>query len=201
MRIPEEYERLDIPAPDFGFPTKNAESYGLNNGAYSAIILKCIVPSQVAMPFDDPQAVIDSLHESMAGNAGIIEVNNGITKDGNRYIYLIIKHSMSDDGFPRGNEYSMNLNMESPDGIYFINSSFTEEGITGMRDSIVYELFTREHPDRKDPFEGWSCDPYDPDFKEGFLMNFSEQERFDEAFPDHPLSKAREFVRNIADNN
>ena len=201
MNIPEEYERLDIQTPDFGFPTRDVEAYGYNNGVYSGFILKCIVPSQVAMSFDDPQQIIDSWHESMPDDAGLIEVNNGGTKSGNRIVYFIVKHSLGKDGFPRGNEYTLNINMESPEGIYFINSSFAEEGTTGIRDTIVYELFRRQHPDMKDPFDGWFCDPYDPEFNKGFLMNWSEQGTFDGSFPDHPLSKAREFVRYIQENN
>lgn len=91
-----------------------------------------------------------------------------------------------------GNEYSLNAN---------INASFAEEGITGMRDTMVYELFSRENPNRENPFDGWSCDPYDSSYEKGFLMNVSEKPEFDSFFPDHPLTKARDLVRYIIDNN
>lgn len=48
---------------------------------------------------------------------------------------------------------------------------------------------------------GWFKDPYDPDWKMGFLMNTSENRMFDDAFPEHPLSMLRSLVSFIADNN
>ena len=41
---------------------------------------------------------------------------------------------------------------------------------------------------------GWFKDPYDPDWKMGFLMNASENRMFDDAFPEHPLSMLRNLV-------
>ena len=201
MKIPLEYQRLKVPAPDFGFPAKDIESYGFNNGQSSAIVFKCIVPAQVAMPFDDPQSVIDSWHDSMPDNAGLIEVKNGKTNKGNRYIYFIVKHLLGGSSILKENEYTLNLNLEDSDGVYFINSSFVEKGIAGMRDTAVYELFSRKNPDIIDPFDGWTYDPYDPEFIKGFLMNLSENARFDEYFTNHPLSKARKFVKFVKDNN
>ena len=50
-------------------------------------------------------------------------------------------------------------------------------------------------------FSGWSCDPYNPEFNKGFLMNQSEQRRFDEMFPEHPLSEARKLIEFIITNH
>ena len=47
----------------------------------------------------------------------------------------------------------------------------------------------------------WSADPYSPDFRAGALMNLSEQEKFDEAFPSHPLSELRSFVSAFISEN
>ena len=46
----------------------------------------------------------------------------------------------------------------------------------------------------------WRFDPYDSDYKRGFLMNKSELEEYDELFPLHPLSMTREFVRTVLTN-
>ncbi len=47
----------------------------------------------------------------------------------------------------------------------------------------------------------WSVDPYCPDSKKGVPMNLSEQERFDEVFPAHPLSELRRFVQFFVAEN
>lgn len=44
-------------------------------------------------------------------------------------------------------------------------------------------------------------DPYDENYKEGFLMNVSEDESMDEQFPDHPLSMLRKYVKWVIENN
>ena len=44
-------------------------------------------------------------------------------------------------------------------------------------------------------------DPYDSEYREGFLMNFSERDIFDKKFPDHPLSIARKYVKWVLENN
>lgn len=201
LQIPKEYKRIKAKAPDLGFPSKDTEMYGFNNGNYSALIIKAIVPEKVSMPFNDTQVIIDDWHENMPENVGLIEVNNGLTQKGNPYVYFIMKHSVLEDGFPCGNEYTMNINVKIDDTIFFINSSFKEEGTTGVRDSAVYATYRRENPKLSNPMEGWSKDPYDPNFKKGFLMNLSEIKELDATFPEHPLSKAREFVRFVIENN
>ena len=47
----------------------------------------------------------------------------------------------------------------------------------------------------------WVRDPYDPDRKKGFLMNWTEDEKYDGLFPYHPLSEVRQFVKYVVENN
>ncbi len=202
LLIPNEYQLINEVFPEMGFPTKDGETYGIRTEEFDAIILKCIVPEQVAMNFDNPQVIIDNWHNDMPDNYGIIEVNNGLTKNGNKYVYFIMKHSLGTEDNPVfGNGYLMNINIKLGNDIYFINSSFTERGITGARDNTIYMMFLQKYPDLEDPYDGWASDPYDSTYKEGFLMNLSEDEIYDDLFPNHPLSKAREFVEFILDNN
>ena len=75
-----------------------------------------------------------------------------------------------------------------PDFILNIQAFFEETGTTGIRESVVYEIYRRQNPVRldDDPFAGWARDPYDETIREGSLMNLSEQEQFDEQFPEFP---------------
>lgn len=52
-------------------------------------------------------------------------------------------------------------------------------------------------PTQDDPTGGWAHDPFDHSTT-GFVMNMSELPDFDEQFPSHPLTMARELLRNIA---
>ena len=47
----------------------------------------------------------------------------------------------------------------------------------------------------------WMEDPYNKEFKKGVLMNKSEAKSFDKLFPNHPLTKCRELLEFIKDNN
>ena len=202
LLIPEEYKRIDDEFPDMGFPCKEGEIYGLRADMFSAFILKCIVPENVSMNFDYPQIVIDDWHNNMPDNYGLIEVKNGITNSGNKFIYFIIKHRINaENDIPMANGYMLNMNIKIDDDIYFINSSFKEEGITGHRDAVIYMIFRQKYSYLEDSFDGWMADPYDKDYNKGFLMNISEEEQFDEMFPEHPLSKARSLAKYIIDNN
>ena len=201
LSIPSDYKQQKKPV-GAKLP-KGAVLYAKRTDAASALLMCCAVTEQEAMPFDNDQAIIDSLHEQMDDNEGLIAVGSGFTANGLPYVYNIIKHHMlGASGEPIGNEYTLNLNVKMEKTIQFINGSFAEEGTTGVRDSTVYAMFRMKNPvDENDPFAGWFCDPYDPDYKKGFLMNLSERSELDEMFPDHPLSKARSFVRYIAENN
>ena len=47
----------------------------------------------------------------------------------------------------------------------------------------------------------WERDPYEARRKKGFLMNWTEDEKYDDLFPYHPLSELREFVHYVIENN
>ena len=50
-------------------------------------------------------------------------------------------------------------------------------------------------------FTGWSKDLYDPGYSKGIPKNLSEDERFDEMFPTHPLSQLRAFKKTLIEEN
>lgn len=201
LTLPKEYKKIKGQTPSLGFPAKDITVYRSDGEQCSSLVIKAIVPEEVSMDFDNPESTIDQLHRNMPDNGGLIEVKNGVTKNGFPYIYFILKHHMDYNGIPQGNEYSMNVNIKHIDKVFFINSSFSEKGITGLRDSTVYAIYQKKLANKTKPFEGWFKDPYDSSFEKGFLMNESEKEEYDKMFPDHPLSKAREFVKYVVNNN
>jgi len=89
----------------------------------------------------------------------------------------------------------------------FANSSFVvkvesiERGITGIRESAVLatESFRFVFDETTGKMLGWEQDPYDPAHKGEFMRNCADDPRFDDAFPDHPLSKVRRYLAEFAD--
>lgn len=83
---------------------------------------------------------------------------------------------------------------------YVVKVQANEIGITGMRDAVILSklIETGEVTLEEETMINWFEDPYDPDFKQGTLMNKSELEKYDHEFPEHPLSVARSLLKTIA---
>ena len=110
---------------------------------------------------------------------GIIEADANITKAGNKYAYIIIKHPMmGEQGEFIRTEYTMNINIQMDAVMKFINASFVEEGTTGIRDNVVFSLL-RDSGEVDTDTNGWQVDPYDKEYTVGFLMNLSERSCYD----------------------
>lgn len=147
-----------------------------------------------AMDFDGKQAIIDGVHQQMADNQGLIEVEAGKTKRGYDYIYSIVK-TIRDDF--KGALYFLRMNVGTESEVIEIQATFEEIGMTGERDSFGYAMASNaglvsHHDDGG--FSGWNEDPYDPEYTKGIPMNLSERSGLDGLFPYHPLSQAREFL-------
>ena len=83
---------------------------------------------------------------------------------------------------------------------YEINAFFGEEGVTGKRDAAIFAQYMENKKD-KTSSDGWTCDPYDSTFQKDLLMNLSEEQFYDRYFPNHPLTKCRELIKFIKENN
>lgn len=197
LNLPKEYKRSKEKLPEMGFPTRNGSIYRMQNSGTSAVVLACIVPEEVSMPFENPARLSQDLRESLLKEVGLIELNMDKNKKGHLYTYYIIKQHIQE--YP-GNYYMLNLNIKVGKNVYFINACFDEIGTTGMRDSIVFESLSR-NGNSQEVLANWACDPYDSSYREGFLMNQSERKEFDDAFPEHPLTIARKLVEYVIENN
>lgn len=157
------------------------------------ILMETILP-EMAMDPEDVTGLIDGIHDYVSDDQGLIEVKSGITSRGYNYIYSLIKNR--DPENPQGNIYFLRLNLFNGDDVAEIKGNFTEIGTTGIRESFGMEFARRAGLVNlsEGNMSGWNYDPYDPDFRRGYLMNLSEKEGLDGFFPDHPLSQAREFL-------
>lgn len=153
-----------------------------------------------AMAFDGKQIIIDGIHQQMADNQGLIEVDAGKTKRGYDYIYSIVK-TIRDDF--KGAQYFLRMNVGGESEVIEIHASFEERGMTGERDSFGYAMASNaglvSHSD-DNSLIGWNEDPYDPEYTKGIPMNLSERSGLDGLFPYHPLSQAREFLMAVIED-
>ncbi|NOQ73181.1 MAG: hypothetical protein GQ574_14335 [Crocinitomix sp.] len=110
--------------------------------------------------------------------------------------YKVIQIITKEPQKPSGMSYIGRLIIPTFRGHYMIMIKLFEIGTTGMREAAIFPLWMKENPDFKSDENGkiidWLKDPFDPEFRAGALMNYSEQEVFDKDFPEHPLSDLRQ---------
>lgn len=197
------FDNTELILPDWLTQVESLPEDPENSVPFAARFEHCMVLCMIteeahanAMDFESPDVVTADIRSLLSETQGIIEVVSGQTAMGNRCIYSIVKNRMK----PTGVEYILSMDIEKAAGSNHVQAYFAETGTTGTRDVMVYDLVRRKG---SDPMEDgtWCYDPYDSTYTEGFLMNQSEERQFDEMFPEHPLSLARELVRQIGAAN
>ncbi|HHT21176.1 MAG TPA: hypothetical protein GXZ74_07050 [Tissierellia bacterium] len=192
INIPDYYTKVDSMPED----PENSIPYCTRSSQAEVFAMVYPIELEQAMPFDDVQKLIDGIHAQLGDNQGLIEVGRNSTKDGQAYIYSIVKTLLE----PHGVQYTLSYQMIKDGGIIQLQGFFSEAGTTGQRDALVYAALSSEGK-IGDDLSGWTEDPYDPNYKHGALMNLSEAEHVDEMFPEHPLTMARELKNFINENN
>ena len=178
--------------------------FQMRNDCCNGIVVSFFVSSNEAMDYSSKENIIKGFHEGMNQNDALIECGIGKTKKGNSYAYRISKSKIND-----GISYNLGLNIKMNRTHYYVDGSFMEEGITGTRDSIGFELFKKklkkENPDynysNKEVLKHYYQDPYDPTIERDFLMNACESKEFDSMFPNHPLSELRTYLAWVFEQN
>ena len=145
------------------------------------------------MPYEHPEEIIDGIHRTLDSNQALIEVKSGQTSNDQKIVHSIVKTPKT----PSGVTYFVRANIFRKDSIFEIRATFEESGLTGQRDATIFEIARQQGVISMDDTSNWMFDPYDPSLKRPYLMNLSEQEQFDEYFPEHPLSQARRFVNML----
>lgn len=164
-------------------------SYGMQ-GSYGLLLLD-IKDMKDAMPFDDKEFVIESIHSFLQDNQGLIEVGNGTTITGKQYIYSIVKTGVDEIN----TQYTSVCHIDYKDFVLSITGFYEENGSPGFRESMVFNMLDIK------PGDVWAKDPYDKDFKKGILMNLAEDKEYDKIFSNHPLTIARKVFEDFFDNN
>jgi hypothetical protein len=128
-------------------------------------------------------------------NGGVIEVELS-KKDKMSFIKTIFKLPQEHSGM--GYIASLTLPFKNCSFVFKIQA--VEIGMTGLRDIVVAEklLLTNTISIDENGYTNWFADPYDEYFKNRVLMNKSEQIIYDNDFPEHPLTQARQILNQIS---
>ncbi|WOX06131.1 hypothetical protein [Microbulbifer pacificus] len=98
-------------------------------------------------------------------------------------------------------QYIASLSMPLMDRSFVLSLYSREDGMTGLRDAIVFDKYLSESGDdvlNDDGIpSGWACDPYFPEYKGPSLRNNADSEEYDSQFPEHPLSKVRSKMNQV----
>ena len=191
LNLPLEYKVLDKFPED---PMYSA-NYGKNTSNCVSFIQSFPMSARRAMDYYDVQKIINGIHQSLGDNQALIEVKAGKTNHYRQYVYSIVKTLDR----PSRVQYFMLMHVAYEDIAINVNGHFVEAGMTGMRDSMIWELACRKGLVSISDNSKWMFDPYDKDLKRPYMMNLSEKEECDEMFPEHPLSQCRKFVKLITE--
>jgi hypothetical protein len=127
-------------------------------------------------------------------NGGLIEVTLS-GKDTKPFIKTIFKLPQESSGMT----YIASLTFPFKTCSFVFKVQAAEIGMTGMREALIANKLISENIISIDEnrYSNWSADPYDDNFKDGTLMNKSEQHVYDIEFPNHPLTRARQILKQI----
>ena len=150
-----------------------------------------------AMNPDDVDGLINDIHQKLSDTQGLVEVKNGETRRGYKYIYCIIKN-LIDEQFG-GMKYLLCLNLFYESEVIEVTGEFTEINLTGQREGMCSILARKAGliEMSSEGFKGLYQDPYDPNYTKGCLKNLTEKEGLDGLFPDNPLSQTHELLLAI----
>lgn len=104
---------------------------------------------------------------------------------------------------PSGIAYVASLTFPFRDFSFVIKLQCPENEPTGTREAVVLEQLLKTGEISIGPESnpiGWSRDPYEPNLVAGTQMTLAEEIKYDEHFPEHPLSRARGFLTRVVNS-
>jgi hypothetical protein len=160
-------------------------------------------------PSEGAAALRDYFRQQCADQGGGIVEVDVVTIRGIECGKLVVKSRMQPTGFT----FQGTCVVPRRDFSFVIRVQCVERGTTGMRESavMVIEQPKPEYEEDANPtphplfpgavsmgrIKGWFKDPYDARFDSIALRTLADQEKYDESFPDHPLSRARRRLRSV----
>jgi hypothetical protein len=131
-------------------------------------------------------------HMVAGANGGLVQVDL-IRINDMPMLKTIFKIPQGDEGV----KYFASLTMAFETCSFVIKIETGPMPNNGMREALAADYLMKGGVDFDTLQQEWSADPYDKDFKEGLLMNKSEQEVIDALFPAHFLSQVRTLIAQV----
>ena len=205
FEIPDEFRsKLNqrVPKELPGWGKREYIGFGKGTPFMSGICMSWPVTETESMPLSDFSDLITKFHEDMDDHQGLVYAKCGLTPKGNRYACGVRKMQFADQEGNLGPiNYELGFNIRLNGKIHFIDGSFqSRDGMPGYRNGTL-ALMTLGSSELKLNSEQWKRDPYDPDYKKGLLMDWTEDEKFDDLFPYDPLSEIRSLIKYVVANN
>lgn len=105
---------------------------------------------------------------------------------------------------PSGNAYVASLTFPFRDFSFVIKLQCPENHATSRRETSILEQLRLSGELEMSPATGtpvgWAKDPYNPNLTTGNQMTLAEDVKYDNLYPDHPLSRARNFLTRVANS-
>lgn len=145
----------------------------------------------LSVPLEDLDAVRRALVEAvLKRRAGVIEayIVGVDTLPGLLYVVKVPKTDA-----PQGLTFMASIVVPRAHSYAMVCGAFAEGPVTGVREAVVLEELLAVG----DPSQMWPPHPYAPDLDPGIPYNIADEIRWDERFPDHPLTRLRRWVARI----
>ncbi|WP_250254524.1 hypothetical protein [Chryseobacterium sp. Marseille-Q3244] len=188
---------VTIPDQAWSKVSEDNEAIRWVNPQQSALIVLHFFDKEPDLPTAKDLDYLQKFYRNIAAasNGGIIETDI-IHIHNIPCVKTIIKYPQQETGMI----YIASITIPFENCSYVIKIQADEIGITGMRDALILDRLHKagEVEIDEENMKNWFGDPYDPEFKQGTLMNQSELEKYDHEFPEHPLSITRSLLRSIA---
>ena len=175
----------------------NAITLGKSTDAADCLLIAYPIGSTRYMIDSTNEGMINGLHSALGEDQGIVELDKGKTYDRHEYAYTIVKNKLG----PKGTQYLLTFHILKDNVVYNVQGFFNEKGAFGSREGVVMTKLAGENKINISTMDGWKVDPYNVNYKKGYLMNLSEKKDYDEMFPNHPLSEARKVLEYLIDEN
>lgn len=181
------------PTDDFPQVSDDARGYVWDDeGTYAVMVVGSIEHDASLFVVDD---VVSGVRFCLSDEQGLISAEHGMSARGVPYWETIVKMRLE-----AGVQYCMTIQLERADAVAALTVIAEENGVTGVRDSAVYNL-AKDGGMIDGVDGGWLIDPIESSAVDRFPMNLSERESFDEMFPLHPLSELRSLAAFIKAQN
>lgn len=174
---------------------RNGARLWLTDTGDSILLFHFAKPPNIGADINSIVDVRKFYRDSLAGGGvGLIEVETSQV-EGCVVVRTIFKAPQE----PTGMTYVGSLTLPFRDFSYVIKVQCAEEGVTGIRDAVIFNTMLESGKLEldEDNLVGWMQDPYDPTVNAPLMRNLSEDIQYDVDFPDHPLSRLRAILGRI----